>query len=67
MSSLYAFKLAADTVNGVFQVDDFPIGETVYHGQYFLDVLAENFNGVRYGAVTREQLQQIAHEYGVTA
>lgn len=58
------FKLAADTINGVYEVDSIPPAPTVIMSD-FIDELKEDFEGTKYGIVSEDEAQKIDAEYGI--
>lgn len=58
------FKLAADTIKGVYEVDNIPPAPTVIMSD-FIDELKEDFEGTKYGVVSEDEAQKIDAEYGI--
>lgn len=57
------YKLAADTVNGVYVVEAFEKGDEITKN--FIDYLADDFEGVIFGEVTQEEYDEIDKQYGL--
>lgn len=58
------FKLAADTVNGVYEVSSIPPEPTVIMSD-FIDELKDDFDGTKYAIVSEAEAKQIDDEYGI--
>ena len=58
------YRLAADTINGVYVVDEFEQGAEIITSN-FIDYLADDFEGVIFGEVSQAEYEEIKSQYGV--
>ena len=58
-------KIEFDTVNGVYEVDDFDVGTDVIDAKYIFDYLKEDFEGTRGAEVDQPTFDKIKEEYGI--
>jgi hypothetical protein len=63
-SKMKTYKLAADTINGVYEVSYFEPGAQIIT-RNFIDYIDDDFEGFIFGEVTQDEYDEIDSYYGI--